>query len=340
MSLPTSLALREDFNPRPPRGGRLWKALCWSRPILISIHALREEGDNGFRKVLYWSKEFQSTPSARRATKDGAITGFDDFISIHALREEGDLVRDGPMLFCRKFQSTPSARRATARRGRTAGKQLFQSTPSARRATPAFRPDAGGKRISIHALREEGDLGLGLCLNPGIKISIHALREEGDRLPACARKLPAIFQSTPSARRATHQSAFCRERRRNFNPRPPRGGRPGCNAGHNLSDVFQSTPSARRATLHFPYSGDTSCISIHALREEGDAAAGFKVTAGAGISIHALREEGDGTGSDEETFGYQISIHALREEGDCRIRQREDWTTNFNPRPPRGGRLV
>ena len=34
-------------------------------------------------------------------------------------------------------------------------------------------------RISIHALREEGDW-LGMCISPHQTISIHALREEGD----------------------------------------------------------------------------------------------------------------------------------------------------------------
>ena len=36
-----------------------------------------------------------------------------------------------------------------------------------------------------------------------MKISIHALREEGDRLAAINKKLPEVFLSTPSARRAT-----------------------------------------------------------------------------------------------------------------------------------------
>ena len=35
-------------------------------------------------------------------------------------------------------------------------------------------------KISIHALREEGDLALVLELRPVVLISIHALREEGD----------------------------------------------------------------------------------------------------------------------------------------------------------------
>ena len=40
-------------------------------------------------------------------------------------------------------------------------------------------PGAAGKEISIHALREEGDLGV-LCGVLDLNISIHALREEGD----------------------------------------------------------------------------------------------------------------------------------------------------------------
>ena len=79
----------------------------------------------------------------------------------------------------------------------------------------------------------------------------------------------------------------------NFYPRPPRGGRPGIHGVFSTSPIFLSTPSARRATqlqsralqkiLYFyprpPRGGrlrptlrirQTTCISIHALREEGD----------------------------------------------------------------------
>ena len=80
----------------------------------------------------------------------------------------------------------------------------FLSTPSARRATAKQKQLDALQRISIHALREEGDLGHrgriclpddfyprpprggrhGRCvqlLNQRI-ISIHALREEGDSI--------------------------------------------------------------------------------------------------------------------------------------------------------------
>ena len=36
-----------DFYPRPPRGGRQAAALTAKLGFLISIHALREEGDGG-----------------------------------------------------------------------------------------------------------------------------------------------------------------------------------------------------------------------------------------------------------------------------------------------------
>ena len=55
----------------------------------------------------------------------------------------------------------------------------FLSTPSARRATEcAFSGHRSGT-ISIHALREEGDVGHGIVVHRS-GISIHALREEGD----------------------------------------------------------------------------------------------------------------------------------------------------------------
>ena len=146
-----------------------------------------------------------------------------------------------------------------------------------------------------------------------------------------------IFLSTPSARRATSRGKGTAAHRRNFYPRPPRGGRPGC-----------GTPGTEHRR-----------ISIHALREEGDApsfsvwASSFlflstpsarRATASSWpgpirrrISIHALREEGDETGQPNPN-DYTISIHALREEGDVLRFRRWAGPENFYPRPPRGGR--
>ena len=58
--------------------------------------------------------------------------------------------------------------------------QTFLSTPSARRATLAKFDEKTGLFISIHALREEGDLLWRSAASYLLSISIHALREEGD----------------------------------------------------------------------------------------------------------------------------------------------------------------
>ena len=81
------------------------------------------------------------------------------------------------------------------------------------------------EQISIHALREEGDLRFRQCACEIVVISIHALREEGDLL-SCSLNFPVgRFLSTPSARRATYDY------------------------GNNTAQfLFLSTPSARRAT--------------------------------------------------------------------------------------------
>ena len=57
---------------------------------------------------------------------------------------------------------------------------VFLSTPSARRATKGQLVILHLAVISIHALREEGDLPMVPEEPTRYKISIHALREEGD----------------------------------------------------------------------------------------------------------------------------------------------------------------
>ena len=62
----------------------------------------------------------------------------------------------------------------------TEGGELFLSTPSARRATSQGQNEGQEGKISIHALREEGDVNPRRCISSPTLISIHALREEGD----------------------------------------------------------------------------------------------------------------------------------------------------------------
>ena len=78
-------------------------------------------------------------------------------ISIHALREEGDNRTSGAASKTTPFLSTPSARRATVETGKKTKTEVFLSTPSARRATDTVDFPYEDMRISIHALREEGD---------------------------------------------------------------------------------------------------------------------------------------------------------------------------------------
>ena len=153
-----SSAVKTYFNPRPPRGGR------------------PSTSANSSEKLI-----FQSTPSARRATRSFWRPAPAAGISIHALREEGD-GRSRPIRpLIIDFNPRPP-------RG---GRPLVHDG--------IFDP----RNISIHALREEGDVALALNKVGGSSISIHALREEGDRSYMMASSTHEIFQSTPSARRAT-----------------------------------------------------------------------------------------------------------------------------------------
>ena len=91
---------------------------------IISIHALREEGDRGFLTAFLSLLIFLSTPSARRATTELLAAPGVRGISIHALREEGDGAVEQLEARETAFLSTPSARRATAK---TETKSLFSN---------------------------------------------------------------------------------------------------------------------------------------------------------------------------------------------------------------------
>ena len=146
------------FYPRPPRGGRLLITRQRRCSGLISIHALREEGDSTSRRRKPERRHFYPRPP-----------------------RGGRHVQRG-----RHYYSV----------------QHFYPRPprGGRPCLPILRVFI--VVISIHALREEGDLLLRRLPNAE-RISIHALREEGDMLI---------------------RTGFAW--RVNFYPRPPRGGRP------------------------------------------------------------------------------------------------------------------
>ena len=63
-----------NFYPRPPRGGRPAEEVGADAGDLISIHALREEGDTSGWQPTAARSLFLSTPSARRATGGHSFT--------------------------------------------------------------------------------------------------------------------------------------------------------------------------------------------------------------------------------------------------------------------------
>ena len=210
------------------------------------------------------------------------------------------------------------------------------------RATKAVRNACKCSRISIHALRGEGDNKPRLCDLYFSFISIHALRGEGDG-----------------------DIRLYGETRQYFNPRPPWGGRPyrrlkgvyrpnisihalrgegdsSVSSSAMISCKFQSTPSVGRATCgcnadthrnyNFnprppwggrrfiaQYSPVAPSISIHALRGEGDFR--FRLLSPHTFRFQSTPSVGRATALQcRYRFPACISIHALRGEGDVQSR--------------------
>ena len=168
-------------------------------------------------------------------------------------------------------------------------------------------------------------------------ISIHALREEGDPYRWFDRSIRQGFLSTPSARRATSAPTVASVSVSDFYPRPPRGGRPPPITCSCLLNLFLSTPSARRATMGNVIIAEASPISIHALREEGDAVAGQAVTNGHDFYPRPPR-------GGRPPFRRQSGLHSRflstpsARRATCAHVPLPTLRSNFYPRPPRGGR--
>ena len=194
-----------------------------------------------------------------------------------------------------EFLSTPSARRATlTSSSQKTVQMIFLSTPSARRATLTLILTVDGHIISIHALREEGDLN---C-----------------PLPSAGNKR---FLSTPSARRATSAGHICTFTARFLSTpsarRATKLGEDGKLSGWDIS----IHALREEGDLCAEQGLDRVPISIHALREEGDDTSRQQRSLPAyfyprpprgGRPLHDLAAD----------HRMNISIHALREEGDSK----------------------
>ena len=150
----------------------------------ISIHALREEGDQAH---------------CRRDQ--------DPMISIHALREEGDLSLYLRLILGNDFYPRPPRGGRPFSASASLMAFVFLSTPSARRATPAFPASAWRSWISIHALREEGDPH-DYPVRDRNFISIHALLAEGVDRNMSAMANQVATGVSPSSRRAWIEIKF------------------------------------------------------------------------------------------------------------------------------------
>ena len=238
----------QHFYPRPPRGGRHW--IKEGRQNIDNFYPRPPQGGRRdvHRLVKSLLDNFYPRPPRGGRQRNACGNPCRRTISIHALREEGDgrdLCLEHSII---RFLSTPSARRATSCGAyhQSAHHYFYPRPPRGGRRPKGARRQSYA-RISIHALREEGDQAVRLHRQGSgyfyprpprggrqkwepekydIKaISIHALREEGDLLPCPVPRGFCHFYPRPPrggrpAVRATARTAGCY-----FYPRPPRGGR-------------------------------------------------------------------------------------------------------------------
>ena len=176
----------------------------------------------------------------------------------------------------------------------------------------SHRPYAS--RISIHALREEGDI-LSIAVSFLKRISIHALREEGDDALFCHDCTEDYFYPRPPRGGRLPRSTLLSKPDTYFYPRPPRGGRRILLRARSRHGRFLSTPSARRAT-HQTVQPDVGAIQF--------------------LSTPSARRATVGM---PQHVGMQRNFYPRPPRGG----RRDDAATvaevdNFYPRPPRGGR--
>ena len=258
---------------------------------------------------------FQSTPPARGATYDPASHIGHSKISIHAPREGGNFSHRLARRRGRYFNPRPP------RGGRLRVAHLFPLEYS----ISIHAPREGGDEyirwgydfidISIHAPREGGDCSVDYLLGL-TDISIHAPREGGD-----ADAIFLLYLEDPISIHAPREGGDLGDGHSDrHHPISIHAPREGGDFPVAVSDdgciPFQSTPPAR---------GATKCRNVYRLDSI--------------ISIHAPREGGDG-GCAEVDILPLISIHAPREGGDTGELLGERVIQYFNPRPPRGGRLL
>ena len=148
-----------------------------------------------------------------------------------------------------------------------------------------------------------------------MSISIHVPRVEDDpnALTVSGSLLP--FQSTSPVWRTTDELNIIGSSSKDFNPRPPCGGRLIPQIKQKCNSLFQSTSPVWRTTDTKVYYGFAEAISIHVPRVEDDYRTASFYNYKKNISIHVPRVEDD-----------YVLVKVCRN------------FPYFNPRPPCGGR--
>ena len=168
-----------NFYPRPPRGGRLQHDTGIDLHGLISIHALREEGDYLLFSTVPGCIHFYPRPprGGRQFPVIQSSSGMDF------------------------YPRPPRGGRPTGS-VRPVGTADFYPRPP-RGGRPIVEPDRrGAPNISIHALREEGDSAW--VASTSGRSNFYPRPPRGGRPERrCRETAIERFLSTPSARRAT-----------------------------------------------------------------------------------------------------------------------------------------
>ena len=147
---------------------------------------------------------------------------------------------------------------------------VFQSTSSVWRTTHVFGAVVDVLAISIHVLRVEDDRAnqQAAFMQQLFQSTSSVWRTTADRTATLACVLISIHVLRVEDDSAEFAGKFLHK---DFNPRPPCGGRPREKGKKKMDELFQSTSSVWRTTcLKGSSNPDDFLISIHVLRVEDD----------------------------------------------------------------------
>ena len=191
------------FNPRLPRGRRRWRRSRENSSSMFQSAPPAREATLP-RRSRHERSKFQSAPPAREATAHQRRYHHRMLVSIRASRAGGDETLSRSHGELEKFQSAPPAREATRAERVQMPAWVFQSAPPAREATPPSCSRLVNCDMFQSAPPAREATGQGVDSGGLDGVSIRASRAGGD-------------SRGPEA----SVGARC------FNPRLPRGRRPG-----------------------------------------------------------------------------------------------------------------